>query len=93
MWLCRQTSNIYVKTEHFTLCVKDNDTKTTANIKICVLQSWHIFTRTCTIAMFYLKCKIVHTSDFFHYITTINLETFLCHKSHMHGQFYILSRT
>jgi len=42
-------------------CVKDNDTTKTANrpIKIVVLQSWHIFTRTRTTAMFYLKCKIV----------------------------------
>jgi len=41
-----------------------------------VLQSWHIFTTTRNIAMFYLKCKIVHTCDFFHYLITINLETF-----------------
>jgi len=56
---------IYVKTEHFTLGlrVKDNDSTKTANIKI-VLQSWHIFTRTRTIAMFYLKCKIVRTCVF-----------------------------
>jgi len=46
--------------------VKDNDTTKTANIKIVVLQSWHIFTRTRTIAMFYLKFKIVRTCDFFH---------------------------
>jgi len=26
--------------------------------------------------LFYLKCKIVRTCDFFHYLTTINLETF-----------------
>jgi len=65
-----------LKTEHFTVCVKDNDTTKTANTKICVLQSWHIFTRTRTIAMFYLKCKIVLTCDFFYYVTTINLETF-----------------
>jgi len=55
---------IYVKTEHFTVGVKDNDTTKTANIKIVVLQSWHIFTTTRTIAMFYLKCKIVRTCDF-----------------------------
>jgi len=36
----------------------------TANIKIVVLQAWHIFTRTRTIVMFYLKCKIVRTCDF-----------------------------
>ena len=36
----------------------------TAKIKIVVLQAWHIFTRTRTIAMFYLKCKIVRTCDF-----------------------------
>jgi len=36
----------------------------TANIKIVVLQSWHIFTRTRTIAMFYLKYKIFRTRDF-----------------------------
>jgi len=41
-----------------------------------VLQSWRIFTRTRTIAMFYLKCKIVRACDFFHYLTTNNLETF-----------------
>jgi len=52
------------KTENFTLCVKDNDTTKTVIIKIVVLQSWHIFTRTRTIAMFYLKCKIVRTCDF-----------------------------
>jgi len=79
MWLCRQTANIYVKTEHFTIGVKDNDTTKTANIKIVLLQSWHIFTRTRTIAMFYLKCKIVRTCDFVYYLTTINLGTF--HKS------------
>jgi len=67
---------IYVKTEQFTLCVKDNDTTKTANIKIAVLQSWHIFIRTRTIAMIYLKCKIVRTCDFFQYLTIINLETF-----------------
>jgi len=39
------------KTEHFTLGVKDNETTKTANIKIVVLQSWHIFTRTRTIAV------------------------------------------
>jgi len=39
------------KTEHFTLCVEDNDTTKTANIKIVVLQSWHIFTRTRAIAV------------------------------------------
>jgi len=55
---------IYVKTEHFTLCVKDNDKTKIANIKIVVLQSWHNFTRTRTIAMYYLKCKIVHACDF-----------------------------
>jgi len=64
------------KTEHFTLSVKDNDTTKTANIKIVMLQSWHIFTRTRTIAMFYLKCKIVRTCDFFPNVATINLETF-----------------
>jgi len=48
---------------HFVL--KTNDTTKTANIfKIVVLQSWHIFTRTRTIAMFYLKCKIVRACDF-----------------------------
>jgi len=59
--------------EHFTLCVKDNDTTKTANIKIVVLLAWHVFTRTRT--MFYLKCKIVCTCDSFHYLMTINLET------------------
>jgi len=63
-------------TEHFTLGVKDNDTTKTANIIIAVLQSWHILTRTRTIAIFFLKCKIVRTCDFFHNLTTINLETF-----------------
>ena len=54
--MCRKPANIYIKkTEHFTQCVKDNDTTKTANIKIVVLQAWHIFTRTRTIAMFYLK--------------------------------------
>jgi len=33
-------------------------------MKIVVLQSLHIFTRTHTIAIFYLKCKIVCTCDF-----------------------------
>jgi len=32
-----------------------------------------IFTRTRTIAMFYLKCKIVRSCDSFHYLMTINL--------------------
>jgi len=59
----------------FTSCIIRVGSKT-ANIKIVVLQSWHIFTRTCTIAIFYLKCKIVRTCDFFHYLMTINLETF-----------------
>jgi len=58
------------------LGVKDNDTTQTVNIKIVVLQSWHIFTRTRTMAMFYLKCKIVSTCDLFHYLMAINLETF-----------------
>jgi len=70
------TTEIYVKTEYVALCDKDNDTTQTANIKIVVLQSWHMFTRTRTIAMFYLQCKIVRTCDLFHYLTTINLETF-----------------
>jgi len=55
---------------------KDNDTTKTANIKIDVLQAWHIFTRTRTIAMLYLKYKFVLTCDSFHYLMTINLETF-----------------
>jgi len=50
------------KTENFTLGVTDT-TKTT-NIKIVVLQAWHIFTRTRTIAVFYLKYEIVRTYDF-----------------------------
>jgi len=54
----------------------DNDITQTANIKIVVLQSWHISTRNRTIAIFYIKFKIVRTCDFFHYLTTINLETF-----------------
>jgi len=33
--------------------------------KIVVLQVWHIFTRTRTTAMLYLKCKIVRTCDFY----------------------------
>jgi len=45
--------DLCIKTEHFSLCVKDNDTTKTANIKIVVLQALHMFTRTCTIAMFY----------------------------------------
>jgi len=53
-----------LKTEHFTLFVKDIDTTKTEIIKIVVLQSWHIFTRTRTIAKFHLKCKIVRTCDF-----------------------------
>jgi len=65
--LCRKTANIHVKTEHFTVGVKNNDTIKSANIKMAVLQSWHIVIRTRTIAMFYLKCKIVRTCDFFHY--------------------------
>jgi len=56
--------NSYVKTEHFTLYVKDNDRTKTANIQIVVLQPWRIFTRTRNIAMFYLKFKIVRTCDF-----------------------------
>jgi len=51
MWFCRKTANIYVTTEQFTIDVKDNDTTKTVNIKIVVLQSWHIFTRTRTIAV------------------------------------------
>jgi len=39
-------------------------TQKTANIKIVVLQSWDIYTRTRTIAMFYLKCKSVRICDF-----------------------------
>jgi len=54
---------MYVKTEHFTLCVKDNDTSKTANIKSVVLQACYNFTITRTIAMFYLKCKIVCTCN------------------------------
>jgi len=54
---------IHVKAEHFTLCVKDNDTTNTAYIKIVKVQAWHIFTRTRTITMLYLKCKIVLTCD------------------------------
>jgi len=51
----RSDERIYVKkTEHFTLCVKDNGNTKTAIIKMVVLQSWHIFNRTRTIAMFYL---------------------------------------
>jgi len=45
------------KTLHFTLCVKDYDTTKPANIKIVVLQAWHIFTRTCTVAMLYLQFR------------------------------------
>jgi len=37
--LCRKTANIYVKTEHLTVGVKENNTTKTANIKIVVLQS------------------------------------------------------
>jgi len=55
---------IMLKTEHFTLCVKDIDTTKIENIKSVVLQSWHIFTRTRTFTMFHLKCKIVPTCDF-----------------------------
>jgi len=76
MSLCRKTANIYVKTEHFTLCANDNDATKTASIKMVVLQACHIFTRTRTIAMFYLKCKIVRTCGSFHYLMAINLETF-----------------
>jgi len=39
-----------------------------------MLQAWHMSTGTRTIAMFYLKCKIVRTCDFFHYLMTNNLE-------------------
>jgi len=63
------------QTEHFTIGVKDNNTTKTANIKLVVLQSWHVLTRTRTIAMFYLKYKIVRTCDFFHYLTATSLET------------------
>jgi len=65
MWLRRKTANIYVQTEHFTLCVKYKDTTTTANIKIVVLQSWHIFTRIRTIDMFwaYLNVKLSEYVD------------------------------
>jgi len=86
MWLCTKTASIYVKTEHFTLCVKDNDTKKSANIKNFVLQAWHIFTRTRIIAMFRWNCKIARTCDSFHYLMTINLETvqqFMSQKSHV----------
>jgi len=63
------------KTEHFT-CVKDNDPiSKAANIIIVVLQTSHIFTRTRTIAIVLLKCKIVRTCDSFHYLMTTNLET------------------
>ena len=34
-----------------------------------MLQAWHIFTRTRTIAMYYLKSKIVRTCDSFHCLT------------------------
>jgi len=60
---CQPILTIYVKTEHFTVAVKDNDTTKTANINV-VLQTWHFFTRTRTIAMFYLKYKLVRTCDF-----------------------------
>jgi len=36
------TSEINKNTEQFTLCDKDNDGSKTANIKIIVLQAWHI---------------------------------------------------
>jgi len=51
---------IYVKKLKLKIvhCVKDNDTINTVNIKMVALQVWHIITRTRTIAMFYLKCKI-----------------------------------
>jgi len=50
-WLFRNPNHldnpiIYVKTEHFTLCVKDNDTTKTANITIVVLQ-FYICTNIC----------------------------------------------
>jgi len=48
--LGRQFANPHVPaTEHFSLCVKNNDTSKTANKKMVVLQAWHIFTRTRTI--------------------------------------------
>jgi len=55
-------------------------TMTQQNLQIyifVVLQAFNIFSRTRTIAMFYLKCKIVRkpTCDSFHYLMTINLET------------------
>jgi len=63
MWFCRNPQMFMLKTEHFTLCVKTYDTTKSANIKIVVLQSWNIITRTCTIAVLlnmkncsYIKC-------------------------------------
>jgi len=53
-----------LKTKYFTLGVEDYDTTKTANIKIVVLQSWQISTRTRNIAMVYLKSKSVRTFDF-----------------------------
>jgi len=37
----------------------------TSNIEMIVLQAWHIFTGTRTIAMLFLICKIVLTCKFF----------------------------
>jgi len=34
------------------------------------------FSLELVLLLFYLKCKIVRTCDFFHYLTPINLETF-----------------
>jgi len=33
------------------------------------------FSLELVLLLFYLECKIVRTCDFFHYLTTINLET------------------
>jgi len=54
---------IYVKKLNIIHYVLRTMTTKTTNIKSVVLQSWHIFTRTRTIAMFYLKCKIIRSCD------------------------------
>jgi len=96
-------NNVHVKTEHFTICAKDNDTTKTANIKIGVLQSWHIFTRTRTIAMFYvvsglffnLFCALLtmyHPSFMLTFLFSLILLTSKFQKlaSHCHSLFPLL---
>jgi len=80
---------MHVKNWTFTLCVKDNDTTKTANIKIVLLQVWDIFTTTHNIAMFYLNV-IVRTCAVFD-INPLNgfkINSLSSNeRNHMHEQF------